>query len=121
MKKVILLAVFSALTTGCGSVSQPVADIPLVDNESLLTPRIGIADPHKMSQVIETSQIDTNSVTIGRVSYTVGKTFYSASGKNCKFLSSALDRKLYCYNDESSNWQQIDNVIVETNINNQDK
>ena len=121
MKKVMFMAVFAALSAGCGSVTQPVAEIPLVDNGSLLTSDHVKAGQQKINELIDTSQIDADSVKIGGVNYTVGRTFYAASGKNCKFLSSAQDKRLYCYDDAHRGWQLIDDVIVETNVNNQEK
>ncbi|GEM_PF-4140045 len=113
MKKVMFLATLIGCLCGCSSVSQPIAEVPLVDNASL-EPQDEIRNDRADSSLyIASEQLNQTAVTIDNISYSVGRTFYAASGFNCKFLTSASNQLLYCYDDALREWRRVNSVLVE--------
>ncbi|MEM0912135.1 MAG: hypothetical protein AAGJ37_14230 [Pseudomonadota bacterium] len=116
MKNIILIASGIALLAGCGSVNQPVADLPLVDNASLYTLEQRTKAHKEALDFIDIGAINGDTLTLGSVDYSIGRTFYSASGNDCRFLSSTNKKLLYCLNSDNLGWQRIDDVIIESEV-----
>ncbi|MDC0603148.1 hypothetical protein OAP14_09015 [Aliiglaciecola sp.] len=109
MRKVIIL--FSALVIfqGCSSVSQPVAQRPLVEHQ-YSNPASSVSPA--LANALESANAG-DSRTIKNQAITFGHVFFAASGLHCrKALRSEKSDSLYCKR-ASNDWYQVSRVISE--------
>lgn len=108
MKIVVLFTFIAGFIQGCGSITQPTASRPLVENNMVATPQL-VND--SLNQHLSHSGPGT-VIVVATKNKVLGRQFFAASGLTCRKVNeqNTLDSHIYCQNEQNA-WFKAGNVI----------
>lgn len=113
MKRIVLsLVIFCGVLSACTSIEQPVATVDLVQSSSSLA-FVAVADD--LNRVLNGSTGNASSTFNGQ-SITLQPVFFSATGKQCRYLVMQRQQSLYCKAVQGDQWTQIRPVLSNAGV-----